>query len=114
MADTVDKNFDNPDEQHKPGRGTVDVVKLGGATLRRLTFQPGWRWSEDVKPSAKTEFCQIPHINVHVAGQFGIKLVDGTEKVYGPGDVALVPPGHDAWVIGDEPVVIIEQTPTVS
>ncbi len=112
MANTLDKNFNNPDEQHKTGRGTVDVVNLSGITLRRLTFQPGWKWSEDVKPSAKTEVCQIPHINVHISGKLGVKMIDGAEKEYGPGDVALIPPGHDAWVIGDEPVVIIEQTPT--
>ena len=111
MADTQDKNFDNPDEQHNSGRGTVDVIKLDGATLRRLTFQPGWRWSEDVKPTAKTESCQIPHLNVHISGRLGVKMVGGVEKEYGPGDGALVPPGHDAWVIGDEPAVIIEQTP---
>lgn len=112
MANLVKKNFNAPDEQHKPGRGTVDVVKLGGATLRRLTFQPGWRWSEDVKPVAKTESCQMPHINVHISGRLGVKMTDGAESEYGPGDVSLLPPGHDAWVIGDEPAVIIEQTPT--
>ncbi len=111
MSKLQDKNFDSPDEQHKPGRGTVDVVKLGGFTLRRLTFQPGWRWSEDVKPTAKTDSCQIPHLNVHISGRLGVKMVDGIEKEYGPGDVSLILPGHDAWVIGNEPVVIIEQTP---
>lgn len=111
MASIEKKSFDSPDEQHKPGRGTVDVVKFSGITLRRLTFQPGWRWSEDVKPAAKTEVCQIPHLNVHIAGRLGVKMTNGAESEYGPGDVSLIPPGHDAWVIGDEPVVIIEQTP---
>ena len=112
MADIQKKNFNTPDEQHKPGRGTVDVVKLTGITLRRLTLQPGWKWSLDVKPAAKTETCQIPHINVHIAGQLAVKMTDGVESEYGPGDVSLIPSGHDAWVVGDEPVVIIEQTPT--
>lgn len=112
MAKLQSKKFDSPDEQHKPGRGTVDVVKLGGITLRRLTFQPGWRWSEDIKPTAKTENCQLAHLNVHISGRLGVKMDDGTEQEFGPGDVVLIPPGHDAWVIGDEPVVIIEQTPT--
>ncbi len=111
MADIVKKSFNSPDEQHKSGRGTVDVVKVGGATLRRLTFQPGWRWSEDVKPTAKTETCQIAHLNVHIAGRLGVKMIDGSKNEYGPGDIALLPPGHDAWVVGNEPVVIIEQTP---
>lgn len=111
MINLQEKNFDTPDEQHKAGRGTVDILKLGATTLRRLTFQPGWRWSEDVKPTAKTEMCEIPHINTHISGRLGIKLSDGTEKEYGPGDITMIPPGHDAWVIGNEPVVIIEQTP---
>ncbi len=111
MADLQEKNFNTPDEQHKPGRGIVDVVKLGEITLRRLTLQPGWRWSEDVKPTAKTDACQIPHLNVHISGRLGVKMVGGAEREYGPGDVSLIPPGHDAWVVGDEPAVIIEQTP---
>lgn len=105
------KNFDTPDETHPSGRGKVDVVRLGGFILRKLTFQPGWRWSEDVKPNAKTESCQIPHLNIHISGRLGVKMDDGVEKEYGPGDVSLLPPGHDAWVVGTEPVVIIEQTP---
>src|SRR3989344_6487119 len=112
MIDIQEKNFNTPDEQHKPGRGTVDVVKFSNITLRRLTFQPGWKWSEDVKPAAKTETCQIPHLNVHIAGRLHVKMIDGTEKEYGAGDVIMLPPGHDAWVVSDEPVVIIEQTPT--
>lgn len=112
MTSIDKKNFNSPDEQHKPGRGTVDVIKTGGITLRRLTFQPGWRWSEDIKPTAKTESCQLPHLNVHISGRLGIKMDDGAEQEFGPGDISLVPPGHDAWVIGDEPVIIIEQTPT--
>lgn len=111
MAELQCKSFDEPDEQHKPGRGTVDVVNVGGITTRRLTFQPGWRWSEDVKPSTKTDSCQIAHLNIHISGRLGTKMDDGTEKEYGPGDICLLPPGHDAWVVGEEPVVIIEQTP---
>lgn len=111
MAEAKGKSFDNPDERHEAGKGTVDVVNLGGATTRRLTFQPGWRWSVDVKPTAKTETCQIPHLNIHISGQLKVQMEDGKETEYGPGDVALIPPGHDAWVVGDEPVVIIEQTP---
>ncbi len=113
MAEAECKSFNNPDEQHKPGRGTVDVVSVGGVTTRRLTLQPGWRWSEDVKPEAKTETCQIAHYNIHISGRLGVTM-NGKETEYGPGDVALVPPGHDAWVLGDEPVVIIEQTPTMA
>lgn len=111
MVAVIHKNFDKPDEQHQPGRGQVAVVSAGSVTLRRLTFQPGWRWTEDVKPTAQTETCQIPHINVHIAGKLGVKMEDGSEFEFGPGDVSVIPPGHDAWVIDNEPVVIIEQTP---
>lgn len=112
MADIQHKNFNTPDETATPGRGKVEVVELNGTKTRRLTFQPGWRWSEDVKPMAKTDSCQIAHLNIHISGKLGVKMDDGTEIEFGPGDVALVPTGHDAWVIGDEPAVIIEQTPT--
>lgn len=111
MADLQQKSFNTPDETATPGRGKVEVVDLGGTKTRRLTFQPGWKWSEDVKPMAKTNSCQIAHLNIHISGKLGVKMDDGTEKEFGPGDVALVPTGHDAWVIGDEPAVIIEQTP---
>jgi len=106
------RNFDSPDATHASGeRGKVEVITLGGVTVRRLTFQPGWKWSEDAKPTAETDSCQIPHLNVHVSGRLGVRMDDGTEQEFGPGDVGLLPAGHDAWVIGEEPVVIIEQTP---
>lgn len=112
MAKLEKKSFDSPDDTHPSGRGKVEVINLGGTTTRRLTFQPGWRWSEDAKPTAKTDSCQIPHLNIHVSGRLGIRMDNGTEAEFGPGDIGLAPPGHDAWVIGNEPVVIIEQTPT--
>lgn len=114
MANIQYKNFKMPDETATPGRGMVEVIDLGGTKTRRLTFQPGWKWLEDVKPMAKTESCQIAHLNIHISGKLGVKMDNGTELEFGPGDVALVPSGHDAWVVGDEPVVIIEQTPTTS
>ncbi len=111
MADIQQKNFSSPDEEPPVGRGKVEVIELGGTKTRRLTFQPGWRWSEDIKPMAKTDSCQISHLNIHISGKLGVKMDDGTEKEFGPGDVGLLQSGHDAWVIGDKPVVIIEQTP---
>lgn len=113
MAKLEKKSFDNPDESHPAGKGKADVINLGGSVTRRLSLPVGWRWSVDVKPMAKTDSCQLPHLNVHVSGRFGAKMDDGTEKEFGPGDIGLLPPGHDAWVIGDEPVVIIEQTPSL-
>ena len=112
MSKMQSKKFDSPDETATPGRGKVEVVNLGGFKVRRLTVQPGWRWSEDVKSTAKTESCQSSHLNVHISGRLGVKMDDGTEQEFGPGDVSLLPPGHDAWVVGNEPVVKIEQTPT--
>ncbi len=112
MSKLQSKKFDSPDETATPGRGKVEIINLGGFKVRRLTLQPGWRWSEDVKPTAKTESCQLSHLNVHISGRFGVKMEDDAEQEFGPGDVSLLPPGHDAWVVGDEPVVMIEQTPT--
>jgi hypothetical protein len=111
VAKLQNKKFDSPDKRDRPGRGTVDVVELGGITARRLTLPPGWRWSEDVKPVAKTDSCQIPHHNIHISGRLHVVMDDGTEDEFGPGDISLVPPGHDAWVVGNEPAVMIEQTP---
>ena len=112
MSKLQSKKFDSPDETATPGRGKVEIINLGGLTARRLTFQPGWRWSEDVKPTAKTESCQLAHLNIHISGRLGVKMEDGTKQEFGPGDVSMLPPGHDARVVGDEPVVMIEQTPT--
>lgn len=112
MSKLQSKKFNSPDETATPGRGKVEVITLGGFKVRRLTFQPGWRWSEDIKPTAKTESCQLAHLNIHISGRLGVKMDDGTEGEFGPGDISLLPPGHDAWVVGNEPAVIIEQTPT--
>ena len=107
------KSFDNSDETHPAGQGKVDVINLGGTVTRRLTLPVGWRWSVDVKPAAGGDSCQIAHLNIHVSGRLGVKMNDGAEEEFGPGDVGLIPSGHEAWVIGDEPVVIIEQTPSL-
>lgn len=112
MSKLQSKKFNSPDETHDAGRGEIEVLNLGGFKLNRFTFQPGWRWSEDIKPTAKTESCQKAHLNVHISGRLGVKMDDGTEAEFGPGDVSLLPPGHDAWVVGNEPAVMIEQTPT--
>jgi mannose-6-phosphate isomerase-like protein (cupin superfamily) len=74
------------------------------------TFQPGWKWSTCVKPIAKTETCQASHLAYHISGRLRVRMDDGTEEEFGPGDLAVVPPGHDAWVVGDQPVVLIDIT----
>ena len=86
----------------------VTILKVGGAEVGRLVFNPGWRWSTDVKPIAKTSSCEAPHFQYHLSGKLGIRMDDGTEFVAGPGDVTSLPSGHDAWVVGDEPVVVVD------
>jgi hypothetical protein len=102
------KKFATPDETREFPNGKAELLTIGGGTVGRLVFQPGWRWSKDVKPVAKTHSCEAPHFQYHLSGKLGIKMDDGTEFVAGPGDVTALPSGHDAWVVGDEPVVVID------
>ncbi len=105
---TEQKNFDEPDELREFPNGHAEIVHIGGSEVGRLVFQPGWRWSNDVKPIAGTESCEAPHFQYHVSGRIGVLMDDGTEFEAGPGDVTSIPSGHDGWVIGDEPAVIID------
>ncbi|HYH00765.1 MAG TPA: cupin domain-containing protein [Terriglobales bacterium] len=102
------KSFANPEESRSFLLGKVDVVTLGGVTFGRAVLDPGWRWSTSVKPIAKTQTCEAPHLQYHVSGTLHVVMDDGTEVEFGPGDVGLIPPGHDAWVVGNEPVVIVD------
>ena len=102
------KSFNSPDEVRKFDKGKLELMKIGGAVVGRAIFQPGWRWSKSVKPIAKTESCEAPHFQYHVSGTIRIKMDDGTEVDVKPGDVSFVPTGHDAWVVGDEAVVLID------
>jgi hypothetical protein len=102
------KTFTKPDETREFPKGQAKILNIGGGSVGRLEFQPGWRWSNDVKPIAKTHSCEAPHFQYHLSGKLGIKMDDGTELVAGPGDVTALPSGHDAWVIGDEPVIVID------
>lgn len=102
------KSFAEPDEARPAGSGHAEVVWLAGISFLRLTLPPGWRWSEDVKPITRTESCEATHTGVIVSGVAHFRMDDGTEAEYGPGDLYFVPPGHDAWVVGDEPVVAID------
>jgi len=104
----VRKNLSQSDEKRTFDRGLLELVKLGGVTFGRARFQPGWRWSTSVKPLVNTKSCEIPHLQYHVSGKLHVVMDDGTEKEFGPGDVGLVPPGHDAWVVGNEDVVVID------
>jgi hypothetical protein len=108
MATSEQKKFMSPDETRTFERGQLDLLEIGGGQVGRLTLQPGWRWSEHVKPIANTEYCEAPHFQYHVAGTLRVRMEDGTELDAVPGDVTALPSGHDAWVVGDEPVVVID------
>ena len=105
---TEHKTFQEPDETRGFPNGRAEILVLGGDEVGRLVLEPGWRWSNDVKPIAKTASCEAPHFQYHVSGQLAIRMDDGTEFVAGPGDVTSLPSGHDAWVVGDEPVVVVD------
>ncbi|HRC62665.1 MAG: cupin domain-containing protein [Dehalococcoidia bacterium] len=108
MASAEQKRFGSPDETRTFERGQVDLIEIGGGQVGRLTLQPGWRWSEHVKPIAHTEYCEAPHFQYHVSGTLRILMEDGREFDAVPGDVTALPSGHDAWVVGDEPVVVVD------
>ncbi len=108
MAVAERKDFNASDETRTFEKGKVDLINIGGGVVGRLTPEPGWRWSLHVKPVAKTEWCEAPHFQYHLTGRIGIKMQDGTELEVGPGEVTALPQGHDAWVVGNEPVVLID------
>lgn len=108
MAGAESKNVHSPDEVREFPLGRGEVVNIGGGQVALLTLQPGWRWTEHLGPTVGTELCQAPHFQYVISGRIGGRMADGTEFESGPGDVNVIPPGHDGWVIGDEPVVIID------
>ena len=102
-------SFDEPDEVREGENGRLELVDLaGGVQIGRMTIQPGWRWIEHVRPIAGTELCMAPHQQYQLSGRLRVRMEDGTEAEAGPGEITSVPPGHDAWVVGDEPVVAID------
>src|SRR5919202_4516467 len=102
------KSHDSPDETRTPNKTRVEVVRLEGYTIGRFNFEPGWRWSECVKPVVGTESCQTSHVGYAVAGQIIVQLKDGTQHTVSAGQSYTIPPGHDAWVEGNVPFVGIE------
>jgi hypothetical protein len=108
MQVTEHRSFGTPDETRPFPNGRAEILKVSGSEVGRLVFEPGWRWSDDVKPVAGTDSCEAPHFQYHLSGRLGIKMDDGTEFVAEPGDVTSLPSGHDAWVVGDEPVVVVD------
>lgn len=103
------KTFSAPDEvRPMSGKGQVEVVRIGDGVVGRATFEPGWRWSEHVKPIAGTQSCQAAHVGYVISGRQRVRMDDGTEMEFGPGDLIAIPPGHDGWVVGDEPCVLLD------
>lgn len=102
------KNFAKPEETREFPDGQLDIVKVGGALVGRATFKPGWKWSESLGPVMKTPSCQAAHLGYQVSGVLHTRMEDGTEFETKTGDVCHIPPGHDAWVVGNEPVVIVD------
>lgn len=102
------KSHDSPDETRTPTKTRVEVVRLEGFTIGRFNFEPGWRWSECVKPVVGTQSCQNSHLGYAVAGRITVRLEDGTQKTVSAGESYTIPPGHDAWVEGDTKFVGIE------
>jgi quercetin dioxygenase-like cupin family protein len=111
MANLEVKNLRTPDETRPfADKGRAEVVNVGGTTILRGTFEPGWRWSEHVKPIAGTVSCQAGHTGYVVSGRMHLRMDDGTEREIGPGDAVRIEPGHDAWIVGDEACVFIDFT----
>jgi len=110
MAGMIRKSLDTPEETRpfQEGTGKLELVNLEGGAVGRATFQPGWRWSEHVKPISKTDSCQAAHTGYYISGRMKVVMDDGEEMEFGPGDLAQIPPGHDAWIVGDEPCVVID------
>lgn len=108
MKTAETKSLNKPEEVRTFDKGKLELITIGGATIGRATFQPGWRWSESVQPLVKTKSCEAPHFQYHLSGTLRIKMDDGKEIECKAGDVSLLPAGHDAWVVGNEPVVVVD------
>lgn len=108
MSGIESRDFKSPDETRTPAKTVIELVNLAGGQIGRYTFQPGWRWSECIKPVANTETCQTRHVGYAVSGTLHIKHSDGTETDVRAGDVYHIEPGHDAWNAGTEPAIFVE------
>jgi hypothetical protein len=102
------KSFGTPDEVREFPKGRLELIRIGGATIGRAIFEPGWRWATSVQPIAQTASCEAPHFQYHVSGVLEVLMDDGTRLECKPGDVSLLPSGHDAWVVGSEPAVVVD------
>lgn len=109
MAQVVEHHsFDKPDEIRHFPHGHAEIINTESGAIGRMTLEPGWRWSVDVKPIAGTDWCMAPHFQYQLSGTIHVQMADGTEFESGPGTITSLPEGHDAWVVGDEPVVAVD------
>ena len=108
MKHAEHKDFRTPDEVREFPNGRLELIRIGGAMVGRAVFEPGWKWSTSVQPIARTKSCEAPHFQYHVSGVLRILMDDGTEFDCRSGDVSLLPSGHDAWVVGNEPAVVVD------
>lgn len=110
MTGLIRKSLDSPEEirPFHDGKGKLELVNLDSGAVGRATFEPGWQWSKHVKPIVQTESCQAAHMGYFVSGRMKVVMDDGEEMEFGPGDFAVMPPGHDAWTVGPEPCVVID------
>lgn len=108
MAGMDSRSFDKADETRTFENGRIDIVHLAKGTVGRAVFEPGWRWSESVKPIVGTDSCEIAHLGYIVAGRLHVRMNDGSEIDVGPGDAFEIEPGHDAWVVGDDDCVALD------
>lgn len=108
MAGIAVGSFDSPDETRTPDKTKIEILQLGGASALRTTYEPGWKWSECLGPLVGTESCQARHFGTAISGQLHVVHEDGTEVDIGPGAAFVIEPGHDGWVVGDEPYVALE------
>ena len=102
------KNLDHADEVRSFDKGKIELVSVNGQTVGRATFDPGWRWSECVKPIVGGDSCQVEHFGYVVSGRMALQFDDGRTVEIGPGDLAHAEPGHDAWIVGDQPCVVVD------
>ena len=110
MAKMQKKSINSPDETLTFDKGKFELTKIGDASIGKMYLEPGWSWEKCVKPIAKTNSCQAPHTQYMVSGRMKVVMDDGTEDEFGPGDAMVIPPGHNAWVIGNEPVIAVDFT----
>ena len=110
MTAMTRKSLNEPEETRpfEEGKGRVDLVNIEAGAIGRATFEPGWQWSKHVKPIAMTDSCQFSHMGYVVSGRLKVVMDDGEENEFGAGDFMVVPPGHDAWTLGDETCVVLD------